>query len=92
MNLVPLIVFFSAIGVGAKFHKDFHLQMMRIQSNPFQFQVCYGDIRIVQLNDFNYSIHYNVVNKTITVLRILNQHQSYCYANIHRSAPQNKHG
>ncbi len=69
--------FFCVIGVGARFHKDFHLQMMRIQSNPFQFQVRYGDIRIVHLKDFKYSIHYNVVNETITVLRILNQHQSY---------------
>ena len=64
--------FFGAIGVGERFQKDFHLQMMRIQSNPFQFQVRYGDIRIVHLKDFKYSIHYNVVNKTITVLRILN--------------------
>ena len=69
--------FFGAIGIGERFHKDFHLQMMRIHSNPFQFQIRYEDIRIVHLKHFNYSIHYNVVENTITVLRILSQYQSY---------------
>lgn len=69
--------FFGAIGAGERFHKDFHMQMMRIQSNPFQFQLRYEDIRIVHLKDFLYSIHYNVVENNITVLRILSQHQSY---------------
>ena len=69
--------FFGAIGVGERFHKDFHMQMMRIQSNPFQFQLRYEDIRIVHLKGFHYSIHYNVVENNITVLRILSQHQSY---------------
>ena len=69
--------FFGAIGIGEKFHKDFHLQIKRIQSNPFQFQMRYLDVRIVHLKHFNYSIHYNVVGDTITILRILSQHQSY---------------
>lgn len=69
--------FFGALGIGEKFHKDFHHQMMRIQSNPFQFQLRYEDIRIVHLKHFNYSIHYNVVGDYITILRILSQNQSY---------------
>jgi len=69
--------FFGAIGIGERFHKDFHTQMKRIESDPFQFQVRYVDIRIVHLKNFKYSIHYNIVDKTITVLRILSQHQSY---------------
>ncbi|CAM3270669.1 type II toxin-antitoxin system RelE/ParE family toxin [Aequorivita lipolytica] len=69
--------FFGAIGIGERFHKDFHLQMIRIQSNPFQFQVRYANIRIVHLKHFKYSIHYNIVDNTITVLRILSQQQSY---------------
>lgn len=69
--------FFGAIGIGERFNNDFHFQMMRIQSNPFQFQMRYKDVRIVHLKHFKYSIHYNVVDKTITVLRILSQQQSY---------------
>ncbi|MGO3181215.1 MAG: type II toxin-antitoxin system RelE/ParE family toxin [Aequorivita sp.] len=69
--------FFGAIGIGEKFHKDFHMQMMRIQSNPFQFQLRYEDIRIVHLKHFNYSIHFNVKKDNIIVLRILSQHQDY---------------
>lgn len=77
IELNTIDCFFGAIGIGEKFHKDFHLQMMRIQSNPFQFQIRYLDIRIVHLKHFNYSIHYNVIEKTITILRILNHRQSY---------------
>ena len=69
--------FFGATGNGAKFHQDFHLQMMRIKVNPLQFQVRYDGVRIVHLKNFRYSIHYIVVNNTVTVLRILSQHQSY---------------
>lgn len=69
--------FFGAIGIGERFHKEFHSQMMRILSNPFQFQIRYADIRIVHLRQFNYSIHYNIIDENITILRILNQHQSY---------------
>jgi len=69
--------FFETIKIGERFHRDFHLQMMRIQSNPYQFQMRYKDVRIVHLKHFKYSIHYNVVDKTIIVLRILSQQQSY---------------
>lgn len=69
--------FFGAIGIGEKLHKDFNTQMMRIQSNPFQFQLRYEDIRIVHLKHFNYSIHFNELEDNITVLRILSQHQGY---------------
>lgn len=69
--------FFGALGIGDRFHKDFHMQIMRIQANPYQFQIRYKDIRIVHLQHFNYSIHYNVIEKAITVLRILNQYQNY---------------
>lgn len=69
--------FYGTLSIGERFHKDFHLQMMRIQSNSFQFQLRYKDIRIVHLKHFNYSIHYNVMGDDITILRILSQHQSY---------------
>lgn len=69
--------FFSAINKAGEFHKDFHFQMMRIKANPFQFQIRYNNIRMVHLKHFNYSIHYHIVENTITVLRILSQHQSY---------------
>lgn len=69
--------YFVALGIGENFHRDFHMQVMRIHSNPFQFQLRYEDISIVHLNHFNYSIYYNVIEDTITVLRILNQHQFY---------------
>lgn len=69
--------FLGAIGIGERFHKDFHSQMMRVKVNPLQFQIRCKDVRIVHLKEFNYSIHYAVFNNTITVLRILNQHQDY---------------
>ena len=77
IELNTIDCFFGAIGIGEKFHKDFHFQMMRIKSNPLQFQIRYVDIRIAHLKHFNYSIHYNVIGETITILRILSQHQSY---------------
>ena len=69
--------FFGAIGIADKFHRDFHFQMKRIKINPFQFQIRYQDIRVVHLKQFKYAIHYRVVSKNITVLRILSQHQFY---------------
>lgn len=69
--------FFGAIGIVEKFHSDFHFQMMQIKENPFLFQVRYKDIRIAHLKHFKYSIHFQVINKNITVLRILSQHQTY---------------
>ncbi|MBT0606787.1 type II toxin-antitoxin system RelE/ParE family toxin [Aequorivita echinoideorum] len=69
--------FLGAKGINEKFHLDFHEQMQHIKANPFQFQLRYKDVRMVHLKKFNYSIHYCVFDKTITVLRILNQKQAF---------------
>lgn len=69
--------YLNAIGSNVKFHKDFHLQIVRIKLNPYQFQIKYKGIRVVHLKKFNYSIHYMTQDKIITVLRILHQNQFY---------------
>lgn len=69
--------YFSGLGISQKFYEDFHSQILLIQSNPFLFQTRYKNIRIVHLNHFNYSIHYNIENNVITILRILGQAQQY---------------
>ena len=77
IELNTIDCFFGAVGIGEKSHNDFHFRIMHIQSNPFQFQLRYKDIRMVQLKHFNYSIHYTVSANNVMVLRILGQHQSY---------------
>lgn len=69
--------FFYALGIVERFYEDFNRQMTYIQNNPFLFQLRYKNVRIAHLQNFKYSIHFIILHKTITVLRILEQHRHF---------------
>ncbi|MGB7785898.1 MAG: type II toxin-antitoxin system RelE/ParE family toxin [Salinimicrobium sp.] len=59
------------------FWTDFLKQLEFLEKTPLSFQKKYREIRIILFNDFNYSIHYIVEEKTVFILRILNQRQDF---------------
>ncbi|EGV44550.1 hypothetical protein BZARG_2139 [Bizionia argentinensis JUB59] len=54
---------------------DKHIELIREYS--FAFQIRYKKIRIISLEKFNYSIHYEVKLNSILVFRFLNQSQDF---------------
>ncbi|MEO8934122.1 MAG: type II toxin-antitoxin system RelE/ParE family toxin [Xanthomarina sp.] len=64
-------------GLESKFWSDVNRQMDLIKEFPLAFQIRYRNIRIVPLENFNYSIHYVVKSNSILVYRFLNQSQDF---------------
>ena len=60
-----------------EFWNDVNRQDELIKEFPFAFQIRYKNVRIVPLEDFNYSFHYIVKPKGILVYRFLNQSQNF---------------
>lgn len=77
IELHTILCYFEALEIADKFKTEFHAELTQIQENPFQYQVRYRDVRIGHLARFKYSIHFFVDEKSIIVLRILNQAQDY---------------
>lgn len=69
--------YFQFLGREEEFFNDFLHQLRVILQMPYGFQVRYRDIRIVKFEQFEYSIHYNIYNDRIVILRVLNQRQNY---------------
>ena len=69
--------FFDFTGKGDDFLDDLfrHEDLIRIM--PEMFQIKYGNIRIVNLQSFNYSIHYIYQDDIIYIYRLLQQRQNY---------------
>ncbi|TGV04146.1 hypothetical protein [Flavivirga rizhaonensis] len=61
----------------AEFWLDVDRQLHLIVDYPEAFQVCYKNIRVVSLENFNYSIHYVKKPYGILVYRFLNQKQNF---------------
>lgn len=59
------------------FWEDFNRQIEIISVMPEAFQVRYKNVRIINLEKFNYSIHYVIKPYGILIYRFLNQKQSY---------------
>lgn len=59
------------------FWEDVNRQFEMIISFPHAFQLRYKNVRIVNLERFNYSIHYVIKSYGILVYRFLNQQQEY---------------
>lgn len=59
------------------FLDDLLMQLKIIQTMPYAFQIRYRNVRIVNLDYFDYSIHFAMHNGTIYILRILNQKQDF---------------
>jgi hypothetical protein len=57
-------------GLGTRFFKAVKIQISKIKSNAFGFQVRYTDVRCIPINKFPYTIHYRVVTKTNIIMII----------------------
>lgn len=55
-----------------------HLEdQIAILNMPFAFQMRYNEVRIVNLDDFQYTIHYTINGNDIVILNIINQVQDF---------------
>ena len=77
LELHRAICYFEFLGKENSFLDDLIHQLRLIIQMPTAFQLRYQNIRIVGLQNFNYSIQYRIVNDEILILRILHQNQSY---------------
>ncbi|TYB79121.1 type II toxin-antitoxin system RelE/ParE family toxin [Bizionia myxarmorum] len=64
-------------GQENEFWSDVEKHIELIKEFPDAFQIRYKNIRIVFLEKFNYSIHYEVQPNSILVYRFLNQSQDF---------------
>ncbi len=69
--------YFASKNLSEDFLKDFAKQLQFLKTTPHSFQVKYRGIRILNFEQFNYSIHYKVVEKEVFIYRILNQRQNF---------------
>ena len=64
-------------GKEQEFWLDVDRQIELIRKFPYAFQIRYKNVRVVALENFNFSIHYMIDNDGIMVLRFLNQKQDF---------------
>ncbi len=57
-------------GLGARFFRTVKIQITKIRSNSYGFQVRYHDVHCAPLNTFPYTIHYRVVTETSIIMII----------------------
>jgi hypothetical protein len=69
--------FFRAKNLQEAFLEDFFRQIGFLKTNPKAFQTKYREIRILCLEQFNYSIHYVIEKDKVLILRILGQRQDF---------------
>lgn len=77
LELYKAKCFFQFLNKEEEFLDDFLHQLRVILEMPHGFQIRYRDIRIVKFQQFDYTIHYNIYEEKITILRILRQRQNY---------------
>ncbi len=71
------LCYFKLILKDELFLDDLVNQIRLILSMPEAFQIRYRNVRIVQLENYNYSIHYSIYGENIYILRILSQYQDF---------------
>ncbi|WP_425235629.1 type II toxin-antitoxin system RelE/ParE family toxin [Ulvibacterium sp.] len=69
--------FYKSKNLDREFLTDFSQQLQFLKAMPESFQVKYRNIRILNFERFNYSIHYIIKDSQILILRILNQKQNF---------------
>ena len=69
--------FFDSIDKGEEFLDDLENQIALVLSMPLAFQLKYSEVRIVQFDNFSYTIHYTININEIIILNILNQFQDF---------------
>ncbi len=60
-----------------KFHHSFLEKINEIEKNPLHFQIRYRNIRIANMKQFPFSIHFIIDNKIIFVFKVLHQKRLY---------------
>ena len=69
--------FFDLVNKGEEFLDDLFRQENLIRLMLEMYQIKYRGIRIVNLENFNYSIHYNCQNGQVFIYRIFPHGQDY---------------
>ena len=62
---------------GDAFLDDIFNTLEVVKLMPEAFQVRYDSVRLIALEHFNFTLHYEISNDEIKVWRVLHQHQSY---------------
>jgi hypothetical protein len=65
-------------GLGSRFFKAVKIQISRIQSNAYSFQIRYSDIRCSPINKFPFMMHYRVLTdpNVIMIIAILGDYRN----------------
>lgn len=69
--------YYKLRGIEKDFLQDFSRQLQFLKTTPESFQVQYKNVRMLQFDTFNYSIHYVMEKDKVMILRILNQRQHF---------------
>ncbi|MDT0687963.1 type II toxin-antitoxin system RelE/ParE family toxin [Autumnicola psychrophila] len=77
IELATAECYFRVRNLHRDFLNDFKRQLEFLENTPASFQKKYREVRIVNFNQFNYSIHYVISEDKVLLLRILNQRQNF---------------
>jgi len=57
-------------GLGTRFFRTVKIQLSKIKTNAFGFQVRYSNVRCIPINKFPYTIHYKIDNEKKIIMII----------------------
>ena len=77
LELNKALCYFKLYDKENDFMDDLLDQLRIVSAMPEAFQIRYKKVRIVSLENYNYSIHYAVYKNSVIVLRIINQNQDF---------------
>lgn len=77
IELYRAMCYFKLYNKETSFMDDLLNHLRVICLMPKAFQLRYKNVRIVNLEHFNFSIHYTIYHERIVILRILNQNQDF---------------
>lgn len=77
LDLDRALCYFKLYEKEDDFIEDLLDQIRIIRAMPKAFQIRYKKVRIVNLESFQYSIHYTIFRNKVIILRILNQSQDF---------------
>ena len=78
LELHRALCYFKLIQKDELFLDDLINQIRSIISMPHAFQIRYKSVRIIQFENFDYSIHYRIKKDgIIKIYRIINQYQDF---------------
>ena len=77
IELATAECYFRSRSLHRDFLKDLNRQLQFLENTPESFQKKYREVRILNFNHFNYSIHYVISDDKVLFLRILNQRQNF---------------